>query len=411
MKPKTTLLSAIWLISFALACVIGAKVNSSKLEKTATENSTEVSSSLGSKSTHAQRKSSARRNISSGKQDPQAEFTSIIEIQDSAERTTRLLALIKTLGPEGLQQVATAFYTSGLAYQRLTEYDMVINAWVKADPLGILDQIAKHRHRGIITPRKILASWAEYDPDAALHWVKNNKHRNGKEYPLAGIIRGIAVSDLQRATEIFHTIQNSTDRHYSLLAIIPYIAKQGPNQANEWVKNIKDQEFRSKAAKEIIKLLTRQDPKTAAQWALSENRALIPAVAGEWAKSDLTSAIAWTESLQNYEKDTAAESIIAEYSIQDLEQASQWINNFTESSTYSSIVDQFAKTAFFSNRPELALSKIATIKNTSKHNRSQKYILSRWYSKNPTAAAVWMDNQNISHKTREKVISHSKAYP
>lgn len=333
------------------------------------------------------------------------DITTIVNQDDPITRVENLLALINRLGPNDFEQVVADFRASGLTRDRMSEYGMLLHAWAKSDPLSALDYAEKNTGSPYAR-QTILASWANENPDAALQWAESHHDGKGANPWLIGIIRGVAKTDPARATEIMSTLPYSRERGDALATIIPHIAQQGQEKALAWLNSISDERLRGGATSYLAKSLAEKDPEATARWAIAianadERQRAIGEVADTWADNDVVSAVAWTETLHGADKTRAASQLIGEYTREAPEQASRWLDSLAGKDGYDNVARGFIWNTARDN-PALALSKVPTLGDAQSQPRYYSRILSNWHQNDATAAAAWMDANNISDDIRNR---------
>ena len=410
MKSKTAILSAIWLLSLASAYIVGAKITSGS-QKTDTANDSNKSSrpsyrdKISSSSANSDSNKDSSLSSSTGNRSSQKNIVSIMRQSNPIERVNSLLAIIQGLDPNDFAQLTTDFRTAGFTRTRANEYNILLHAWAKADPLAAL-AYTEENNSSNASRQTILASWAADSPDAALHWAETNHDGDGENPWLVGVVEGLVGSDLQKASEIISSMAYSRERGDALNAITPYITRQGLEKSIEWLDSIEDERLRNGSTRRVAEQLARQDPEATAAWVatLEEEESRINAigeVADTWSQQDLASALAWSNSLSGAEKARAAQELIGRYAREDLEEASQWLDSFSGSEGYDGIATSFIRNSVASD-PALALAKTSTLQNNQSQNRYNEVILSNWHRRDAEAAAAWMQANNVSDELRQR---------
>jgi len=400
MKFKTTLILAIWLLSVVLGYLVGAGLLSSGQDTS--DDSTE--------SPPSRTRPLSRGSTSSEEREPRTELAFILEQDNFIPRTSRLLELIKRLEPDEFKQAADDFLASGFAVERREEYNLLLQAWAKVDPLSAIE--FTNKGGPVFHQQAVLRSWGQEDPTAAIMWSETSYQGAYGDLLLSRIIGGLVDTDPLLATDIMNSKPPGRSRDLAMWTIASNVARLGKDEASEWLSSIEDETLRNEASARIATSLTRKDPETSAAWATAiqaeeaRNQA-IAGVAAEWTKKDFASAFAWAETLGVTERASAAKSLIAAYTLEDPVQASQWMTNFENSDDYQEIIKQFV-TAAPRDNPELALGKISAIQGTSLRNRYYTSILGRWYQRDMSASEEWMHANNISADIRERVVNPSQ---
>lgn len=189
----------------------------------------------------------------------------IIGSQDPMERTADWVNYVRNLAPDDFPDAVASFRSMGITEQRMSEYELLMCAWAKADPVAGLNFITQETSAPF-APQTILATWSATDPDAALGWAQAN-HKSDKPNPyLVGVIRGIADHDLTRAAEIAATMPQGRERYQAVEALMPSIFKDGPDAAKHWAESLTDQQFKAGAIQLMARRLAQADPEGTESW-------------------------------------------------------------------------------------------------------------------------------------------------
>jgi hypothetical protein len=410
MNLSRILIPAAWLLSIAVAFIIGGKISPSleKQSASSTGNSSDYISPrrrASEESTPSARKGTVNRQTSSHSS-RDLEISSIVNNDDPIARASDLLKLIGTLGASDFQAVVADFRDLGITRERMGEYGMLLHAWAKVDPLGALDY-AEAQTGTPFARQTILASWATDDPDSAVTWAKDHHEGEGANPWLVGVIRGLASTNSTRATEILSDLPYSRERGSALSAIIPHIARQGQEKGILWLETITDERLHAGATSYLAANLAKTNPERTAEWisSLSDSDAKTRAagnVAEEWAERDLQSALTWTDTLDGSSKTNAARELIGTYAKENPEQASAWLKTMSGEPGYGKIVESYIWNTARSN-PEASLAHIPEIQDPKSQYRYYERILRSWKGRDPQAAAAWMDNNDVSKNLRKRV--------
>jgi hypothetical protein len=207
---------------------------------------------------------------SSGPASKPDKIASIIESQDPVDRTAAWVSYVKNLNPADFPAAVAAFRSVGITEQRMSEYELLMSAWAKADPVAGLDFITQQTSAPF-APQTILATWSTTDPEAALGWAQqNHKSDNANPY-LVGVIRGIADQDLNRAAELAASLPQSRERYQGIEALMPSLFKDGPDAAKHWAEGLTDPDFKALAVRLIAHRLAQSDPQGTTLWIDQQN--------------------------------------------------------------------------------------------------------------------------------------------
>lgn len=169
--------------------------------------------------------------------DELARLSSLVRSEDPLARNRAMLAYIDRLGPGNFEAAVAHFRSLGITENRLGEYAMLLSAWAKMDPVAALDYTKANTTSGFAT-ETVLTTWASSDPDAALRWAEASHQGDGANPYLAGIIRGIAETNPERATQILTGMPKSIERGEALDAILPHLLSQGNEATRAWIAKI-----------------------------------------------------------------------------------------------------------------------------------------------------------------------------
>lgn len=399
MQIKPILLSASLLLSIILGYIIGPKLIFSEQETA--DKSTDTSSSSKS--------SRSLQSDSSEEKDPRAKLSLITQQDDPLKRTSNFLALIESLGPDDFEQVADDFRASGFLDQREAEYDILLRAWAKADPLAAIAYTSR-----LTLPSfhesAVLSSWAEDDPRAALEWAETSYQGAYGDLLLSRITSGILNTNPTLATEVMNSQPPGRSRDLAMWRIASNVARLGPSQATAWLDSIADESLRNDAASRIAANLTMKDSEASAAWASAiqadeVRQKAVAGVASEWVKKDLPSALAWAQTLSLAEQASAAELLIGPYTREDPERATQWLDRLAESANFENITKEFVSQASINN-PQLALEKTSGIQDPDQHYDYVGRIFRRWNQQDAAASEAWLETENVSEEIRESALDY-----
>lgn len=252
-----------------------------------------------------------------------ANLKGIVGNPNALERGRGVLKWIDTLAPEEFEAAVDGLRRLGLSNNKLADYTMMaLAAWAKVDPAAALAYTTENQSREVDTTvvsfdvigskftsgeatSNVLSAWASDDPDAAIAWAKSH-HQGDEANPyMRGIIRGLAESDIARATALLQDLPFGIVRGDSLLSMVPHLMKMGPESAEKWITGINDELLRKGAIARYSEAMANQDPALAASYLMDKvsDRSMdsVSYVFSEWAKVDYAAAIANFESIPDEE--------------------------------------------------------------------------------------------------------------
>ena len=96
---------------------------------------------------------------------------------DRLTRTRRVLDLADTLSTHEFEEVVEAFRSDGISRMRGSEYSLLLNAWVNADPFAAAEYVQDHDDSAG-SRRTIMAAWAAMDAESAKAWIGDQEDGN-----------------------------------------------------------------------------------------------------------------------------------------------------------------------------------------------------------------------------------------
>jgi hypothetical protein len=403
MKRGALILGACWILSLVVAFLIGQGSRNPQSQKRAKseQRSAARASSLQRPSRGAENSGSLRSPLSTNGRvariiettPARKAVTELAQIVDPVERAKAFLALIQTLETDDFLHVVADFRALGITEQRMSEYGMLLHAWAKADPEGALDYAIKNTGTPFAR-QAIMASWSSDDPEAAIAFARDNYEGEGANPLLVGIIRGIAPSDLSRASDLLQELPYSRERGDALQSILPYVMENGSDLALTWAAGIADAQLKSGAISYIMGDLAGSEPLRAAELlnTLDDRAAATRAaddVAGAFARVDLEEAKAWSVGLDDDLRGEAVEGVIGYYASQNPLAASEWLGSLSGTTNLDSAIRQFAWRSMGAE-PELAAEWIGQIQSPERRNEMYNSVLPRWLRSDRSSAEQWI---------------------
>lgn len=342
-------IAAAWIATFAAAYYLGSQTSDSATAENLTSNDrstvirTNERSRSGNASPSAARAMSDRQQDGSSSQTVGDQIIELSKISDPIERTQALLALVDRLSPAEFQEVIASFRGIGNVRERMGEYAILLTAWAKTDPLGALEY--SQENTGTPFARQtILETWAKTQPEAAIAWARENY--DGEEDQanpwLIGVIKGIAESDVDRATVLLEELPFSRGRGDALYSVLAEMQGRGIETAQNWIQSLGDENLQSGAAARLAQEMGEDDPVGALAWAATVSDAALARSANEvvenWAENDPTSAQNWVDQQSDEVRASAAEGLIDAIAGNDPQAASDWLTPYAGNPAYDDAV-------------------------------------------------------------------------
>jgi len=240
---------------------------------------------------------------------------------------------------------------------------------------------------GLPMNERIMASfllfgrWAEVDPTAAMSF--SNSMGFAGMFVRPTILQGWASKDPESAAKHY----SSNPREFAMMGMMgggrgPMAAQSGASIiAGEWA---------------------RQDPASALAWAYSlttEKSQAMSAVVGEVAKTDPAKAASMLSTMSGTDLGSAYRSVAAQYGASDFNAAQAWIRTLPTDQQADAIA---AAIGGLSNKnPEMAATQLAQMQDSEAKNRVFGEVIGDWARVNPTAAADLLKKQTNEDAQRD----------
>lgn len=403
MNYRYLVIGSAWGLSLGVAYLLGSDPES-PAKTTPDRSHSQLVSSKSARGTGSGAGSGADRDRRAGSSNPGVRVVgqrsaleavaNLAHMTDPISRAQGFLALVDSLSPDAFEGVVAEFRGLGITDERFTEYGILLHAWGQVDPRGALDYALENTGTNFAR-QTILASWAAYDPEAAITFAEVTHKGDSANPLLVGVIRGLVAEDLNRATSLMQTLPRSRERGDALEAILPLLLAEGIDHAITWSNGLTDDALRSGAITSIARRLSEDKPQEAAELVLSapDEESKIRAIddiTETWAEQDLDAAIAFTETLQSELQAEAVEGVIRELASDDPLQASQWMESLdSQGVDLDPAIGRFIWSAM-SKEPELAANWIGRMDDQREAERNYHRILGRWLSNDAEGAKAWM---------------------
>ncbi len=337
--------------------------------------------------------------------DELAKLASIARSEDPLARNRAMLAYIDRLGSGDFEAAVAHFRSLGITESRLGEYAMLLSAWAKMDPIAALDYAKANTSSGFAT-ETVLTTWASSDPDAALRWAEASHQGEGANPYLAGIIRGIAETNPERATQILTGMPKSIERGEALDAILPHLLSQGNDATRTWIAAIADDSLRNGAMMRSAEKLAATDPAGTAAWLVANpseaTQRRMDDVYGAWARKDQQAAMSSLVALPSGENRTnALRGVVSSVASENPRAAVSILDQFPNDVTDRVVTNLIWHS--FGSDPGIAASQIARITDESQRNRFYSRLLEAWTERDAAAANTWIQSNQLPPSVMENL--------
>ncbi len=334
-----------------------------------------------------------------------AKLATMVRGENALERNRALLAFLGQLSPADFGAAVAQFKSLGITDDRTAEYAMLLSAWAQADPLAAM-AYAKENSDDEFAQNTILTTWATNDPEAAIRWAKNEFKGEGANPYLAGIIRGIAQTDLTRAAALLTGMPRSVERGEALDFMLPHYVAQGADAARSWIASLKDDSLRNGAMERAAEALAEINPAATAAWLIEHPgeaaRQRMDDVYSIWAGKDEQAALTSFSSLPVGEiRKNALRGIIASMASGNAKAAISLMDRYSTDVT-DRLVQSFIWHSAGSD-PAAAASQVQRIGNERQRDQMYGRLLGNWLDHDPAAAKSWMAKNAVPDAVRERL--------
>lgn len=329
----------------------------------------------------------------------------IARITDAFQRQRALMDLIDKLGPDEFAGVAEQYRQMDHFGDSRGEYELILRGWAKADPLAALDFAAKNPNGGRASAT-ILSTWAGNDAAAAERWALDHFDGEGANPYLASVIRGIATTDINHASQLAQSMPTSRERGDAVDAITDALFMQGVDAAMAFPLTIADETLRGGFVDEIAGKLVEKNPDQAAAWLAAvdqgavQNRAARE-VGEALALQDTAKAAAWVTTLKPEAQAEAARGIIDIMSASDIPGTARWVSSLAGTPGYDNVVEEFVWSCN-TRAPEQAAAWIQGVANADQQRRLYHRMLGEWAQKDAAAVRDWVNSNNVPDNVRQR---------
>ncbi len=340
-----------------------------------------------------------REALSREKRPVSEQLKTIVSITDPFQRQRALMDMIDTLSPDQFESVATQFREMDHYGGADGGYELILRGWAKADPLSALDYIGKTGNsRGARST--VLSTWAGNDAAGAERWATDNFDGKGANPLMVSVIRGIASTDISRASELALGMPHSGERADAVEAITRALFMQGIDAAMAYPDSITtDDHLRGGFVAEIAERIAGRDPDKAATWLASmdqgdvQNRAA-RRVADALARTDSKKAAAWVATLKPEAQAEAARGVIPIMSSSDIAGTAKWVSGLAGAPGFDKVVEEFVWSCD-QRAPEQSAAWIQGIADPKQQERTYHRMLGDWAKKDPAAVKQWVATNTV----------------
>ena len=180
-----------------------------------------------------------------------------------------LIGRLAEIAPQRALAEAAALF--GRESRAMAE-EVVMTRWAMRDPVAASDYLAENAasfgfldaHQRSIAAT-VARAWAQSDPEAAAEWALSQPVELRGD-ALGAVVRNIAASDTEAATEILNRLPEGFERTELLESMVASLAESNPDAMAAWSLALPGDAERTKATALAVEFWSNQDPESAAQW-------------------------------------------------------------------------------------------------------------------------------------------------
>jgi hypothetical protein len=340
-----------------------------------------------------------------------AKLEAIARNQNPLDRNRALLAYIDQLGPGDFEEAVAQFRGFGMTAENPSgDYALLLSAWAKADPLSALSY-AEENTGSRFAANTSLTSWASIDPEAAIRWAQSSHEGEGANPYFASIIRGLAGSDLTRATQLLTGMPESAERSEALNGLLPQLLEQGGEATRAWIDGIADEGLKNGAMTSAIMGLADIDPDGTHAWLianpLEDSQKFMYWVFNKWSMKDQQSAMTALNTLPSGKsRSNALSGVIQSVAARDPNAALSLIERY-DADVSEGVLQNFVWFAM-ANDPSLAVTKISSVKDERAREQMYFQAMDLWLGRDPSAANAWVRSNPVPRSVQDYMDRRQK---
>ena len=331
---------------------------------------------------------------------------------DPATRTRQWLDYIRSLSQSEKEQVLDEVIRLGMEDSTKLHADrdmfhMLLVEVARKDPAAELARYSEKHGPNRDIWKEILTFWAATDPKAALNWAGDDPSL------LPAIIKGIAQTDPDRATELLRGIDGTRERERALNVLASHQIKRSEETAKNWASTLDDTTLRRKAVNRVAEKLSRKDPQGTAQWLMTNPggsaSSAMRVVMARVARTNPETAIAYLsaiddESLRRY----ALRGVAQEKAKLSVDEATALIESYPGTVT-DEFLDRTAGGADGGNTA-FAIRVTQLIKDPALRRKMLHQRTHNWITRDHEAALAWIERNDLPEEILKELESHIQAH-
>lgn len=295
--------------------------------------------------------------------------------------------------------------------------------------LAEVDQLRTRERPGIVA--QLIARWAEQDPTAALEYAQGLKKSSERKQALAAAVGGWAEKDPQAAQEWAAKLTAGPTKDAVYQSLVTAIAASNPEQALTLAQSASPR-VAQMSAYAVFNQWAGRDPQAAAARAAvltgTLRRTALNVVAGAWASTDVTGALAWAQALPDAsarrdalgsisqqwaqtdpqaaadfatqlapgQRSQVLANTLSTWADSDLDGALNWIGQMPDSSEKTRVLQQMSFRGIWQD-PARALQIVQLMPAGEMQDNVLRNVASNWIQADPASALAWAQQQTDEH--------------
>lgn len=267
-------------------------------------------------------------------------------------------------------------------------FNSIVNYIVMDDPEAALAMVLQEKssYKQVQAVESVFKKFSLSDPNGAIKRLDDLPEGALRKEALEGIAEGWAENDPDAAIRWANTLPES-EKNKAMLSILPEIAKSSPQDA----ANVIDNFF----ATSDIKIN-------------SSDLSCIYSLMDTWAKTDPTTAGAWTAGLEDGKvKTLAIRELASKWYKQDSDGVADWIDQLPQGKNRDDCIGSIA-IGLQQRDPATAFAWAESIGDAKSRSRSLSYIVNSWKNHDKGAAQTMIEQADLSDAERTSLLKNLK---
>ena len=341
------------------------------------------------------------------------EIEKAISVASPLDRLPLLASLLQGLDAGSVDAVVGAYAKHD---PPATEYELLVEAWVRFDPRGALGYALKilNEEARVASLKAAFRGWATYDPQAAREALEGSRamRRGIPQKMQAALVSGWVRSPVAGVEEYLLADTNPASDAILSPAIWEVFRRDGAEGLRRWSEELitrsSDHIQRRRLFRKTVRRLTFADPAVASPWALEhwgEDYATDgPRIVAEtWVETDPEAAFEWlrTEAPEASRED-AVRMAFRFWIFLERARALAWLEERGDEPVYHPAIVAGAH-SISKSEPRRGADLCDRLPTGKANVDCVTVVGKEWYGRDPVAAGAWLEESDLSVERREKV--------